>query len=126
VTVFSETLLEHFQAPRNVGELDAPDAIGEDENPICGDTLRLELGIEDGGIVDVRWRARGCAPTIAAASMASEMLRGMTLADARSVDRDMLAGALGGVPARKAHALTLVVSALGRALDSLGPVKERG
>jgi nitrogen fixation NifU-like protein len=116
--VFSETVLKHFQSPRNVGELASPDAVGEDENPICGDTLRLELGIRDGVIREVRWRARGCAPSIAAASVASEMLQGMTPAEARRLDRASLGDALGGVPARKAHALALVLGALRKALDA--------
>ncbi|HEX6510035.1 MAG TPA: iron-sulfur cluster assembly scaffold protein [Chloroflexota bacterium] len=116
--VFSETVLDHFQAPRNVGELEHPDGAAEDENPVCGDRLRLQLRIRDGTIEAVRWRAEGCAPAIAAASVASELLEGMRTNEARGVNRDVLTDALGGLPPRKAHAAALVASAIRKALDS--------
>lgn len=118
--VFSETLLEHFQSPRNVGELEGADAEAEDTNPVCGDRLHVWLCIEGGRITAVRWRAEGCAPVIAAASVTSEMLHGWTVEQAMALSREQIADALGGLPARKAHAAHLVVSTVRRALLAAG------
>lgn len=115
--MFSETLLEHFQSPRNVGEMPDASAEAEEENPVCGDRLHLWLRIEDGRIQRASWRAEGCAPAIAAASATSELLQGMTVGEARRLDRDAVSHALGGLPARKAHAALLVVSAVRKALQ---------
>lgn len=115
--MFSETLLEHFQSPRNLGELEGADAEASDENPVCGDRLQVWLRIRHGTVTDMRWRAEGCAPAIAAASVLSEMVRGMSLQEARNIGRGQVAEALGGLPARKAHAASLAVGALHRAVD---------
>lgn len=115
---YSDELLDHFQHPRNAGELDHPNAVAEGENPVCGDRLRLELRIQDGVIEDIRWRAEGCVPAIAAASAASELLLGTSLLEARQVGRDALSSALGGIPARKAHAVALVLTTVAHALDT--------
>jgi nitrogen fixation protein NifU and related proteins len=117
--VYSETLLDHFQNPRNVGELEDADASAEEENPVCGDRLRVWLRVEDGRIAEMRWKADGCAPAIAAASAASELVVGMVLAEARSVDRERITQALGGLPPRKAHAAILAAVAVQRALARL-------
>jgi nitrogen fixation NifU-like protein len=114
--VFSETLLDHFQAPRNSGEMADADAQAEEENPVCGDRLHIWLRVRAGRIEEMTWRAQGCAPAIAAASLTSELVRGMTVEQARQVDRRMIADALGGLPARKSHAALLTVAALQRAL----------
>jgi len=115
--VFSESVLEHFQAPRNVGEMPDADAEAVEENPVCGDQLRLWLRIRDGRIVEASWRARGCAPAIAAASVTSELIRGMTLREARALERQMVTDALGGLPARKGHAAALAVAAVRSAVS---------
>lgn len=117
--MYSETLLDHFQFPRNVGELPDADATAEEENPVCGDRLRVWLRIERDRITEMRWKADGCAPAIAAASLTSELVVGMQLDEARSVDRERIAQALGGLPARKAHAAALAASAVQRALAHL-------
>jgi nitrogen fixation NifU-like protein len=115
--VFSETLLDHFESPRNVGEMADANAEAEEENPVCGDRLHLWLRIENGRIQRVSWRAEGCAPAIAAASVTSELLQGMTVERARSLDRETIARALGGLPSRKAHAALLAVSAVRKAVQ---------
>ena len=115
---YSPTLVDHFHHPRNTGELEHPNAVADGENPVCGDTVRIEMRIEDGIITQIRWLASGCPPAIAAASAASVLLQGSSLEDARRVDRDRLAAALGGLPARKAHAATLVLTTVARALDA--------
>lgn len=116
--VFSETLLDHFQAPRNVGELAGADAEAEDENPVCGDRLHVWLRVQHGRVNQIRWRAEGCAPAIAAASVMSELVSGMTLDAASRLSREAIADALGGLPARKSHAAVLAVSTLRAALSA--------
>jgi nitrogen fixation protein NifU and related proteins len=119
--MFSETLLDHFQSPRNVGELEDADAEAEDENPVCGDQLHLWLKIKDGVIQEVKWQARGCAPAIAAASATSEMLKGMTVQEAARLTRESVEQELGGLPPRKAHAALLAISTVRRAVARYGP-----
>ena len=117
--MFSETLLEHFTAPRNRGPLPDADAEAEVENPVCGDVLHLWLRIRDGRIAEAAWEGRGCAPVIAAASMLTETVRGLRVDEARSFDSDALAAALGGLPPRKGHAASLGADALQAALRSI-------
>jgi nitrogen fixation NifU-like protein len=115
---FSEDVLDHFQSPRNVGEMEHADAEAEDENPVCGDRLHMWLRIRDGVVQESTWVAQGCAPAIAAASITSELVRAMPLAEARMLDRVAISEALGGLPARKAHAAMLAASTLHRAIDA--------
>ncbi|MGH2448371.1 MAG: iron-sulfur cluster assembly scaffold protein [Chloroflexota bacterium] len=115
--MFSETLLDHFEHPRNCREMSEADAEGEAENPVCGDKLHIWIRVKDGQIEAMTWRAEGCVPTIAAASAVSEMVRRMPVAEARSLDRARIAQAIGGIPARKAHAAQLVETALRNAVD---------
>lgn len=116
--MYSETLLEHFQSPRNVGEMADASATASEENPVCGDRLQVWLCIEHGVVRRMTWQAEGCAPAIAAASVTSEIVRDMLLDEAEQVGRETIAEALGGLPARKAHAALLAVSALRKALTA--------
>lgn len=115
--MYSETVLAHFQAPRNCGELTDPDAVVDVENPVCGDRLHLELRICHGSIEAARWRADGCVPAIAAASMISELLQGMTVREAALLNRESIERALGGLPPRKAHGAALAATAVRQAVD---------
>ncbi len=115
--MFSDAVLDHFQSPRNVGEMANADAEAEEENQVCGDRLHVWLRIEGEMVVQMTWRAEGCAPAIAAASATSELVPGMTLPQAAQLDREMIMEALGGLPARKAHAAILAASAVRRAVE---------
>ena len=117
MTGYSEVLLDHFNHPRNVGELEDATATAEGDNPVCGDRLLVQLRIDDDIITGIRWRADACPPTIAAASCASGLLSGKSVAEARRVDCTALTDALGGIPARKSHAPALVADTIRRALD---------
>ena len=112
-------MIDHFNHPRNVGEIEGADTEAEDENPICGDRLHVWLRVAGDRVLEMRWRAEGCAPAIAAASVTSELVAGMPLQEARALDRERITEALGGLPARKAHASALAASALRKALASL-------
>ncbi len=109
-------LLDHFREPRNVGVLEDPDAAAFVTNPACGDTLMLHLRVQDGKITKVRWQTRGCSASIAASSVLSELVTGLTLTEAKAVGRDDIARSLGGLPPAKQHASMLATDALREAL----------
>ncbi len=113
---YSDTVMDHFERPRNNGVLEGANAIGYMTNPVCGDTLLLMLRVEGGRIEDARWQSDGCAASIAASSLLSELIRGKWLDDAGAVTREAIVEALGGLPASKLHASVLAADALHRAL----------
>lgn len=113
---YSDIVLDHFERPRNSGPLDDANAVGYMTNPVCGDALLLMLRVRDGRIEEARWQSDGCVASIAASSLLSELVRGMTLADARALTREAIAEALGGLPTSKLHASVLASDALQRAL----------
>jgi len=115
---YDDALLEHFEHPRNVGAPDGANAEAEVENPVCGDHLHVWLRIEGGVIQAAGWRGRGCVPALAVASAMSEMVTGLPAGEAWQLERDVIAGAVGGVPARKGHAVALAQTALRQALAS--------
>jgi nitrogen fixation NifU-like protein len=117
--MFSSQLLDHFQNPRNVGDLEPADARSEVTNPVCGDVLRLTLRVEDGRIAEVRFKAQGCVPTIACASALTEMVRGKTAREARSLNSLGVVAALESVPPASMHAVALALEALSTALSRL-------
>jgi nitrogen fixation NifU-like protein len=113
--MYSAQALDHFQNPRNVGDIADPDAAAQLENPACGDILKLALKIADGRITEVRFRARGCVATVACASKLTEMILGRSLADARSRRWEELVRAL-ELPRESEHAGHLAVDTLAAAL----------
>ena len=113
---YSETVLDHFERPRNNGALEEANAIGYMTNPVCGDTLLLMLRVDGERIVDARWQSDGCAASIAASSLVSELATGASLAEAGAITPDALVAALGGLPASKLHASVLAADALHHAL----------
>jgi nitrogen fixation NifU-like protein len=115
--LYSDIVMDHFANPRNVGEVAEPDALAEVTNPVCGDMLRLSLRVEDGRIVEARFRAFGCAAAIAASSMTTELLTGRTLEEAGRITEDDVAEALGGLPPNKMHCAALAEEAIQAALQ---------
>lgn len=113
---YSEVVMDHFEQPRNNGVLEDANAIGYMTNPVCGDALVLMLRIEDGRIAEARWQSDGCAASIAASSMLSELLPGKTLEEADAITREAVVDALGGLPVSKLHASVLAADALHHAL----------
>ena len=114
---YSEIVLEHFDRPRNNGELADANAIGFMTNPVCGDALVLMLRIVEGRIEDVGWKSDGCAASIAASSMLSELARGKSIEEAASITREAVVEALGGLPLSKLHASVLAADALDMAIN---------
>jgi nitrogen fixation NifU-like protein len=115
---YSATVLDHFQNPRNLGEIDFPDAVAEVENPACGDRARLSLRIADGRIMEARFLAEGCPAAIAAASMTTVLLTGATLHEARALRDVDVAAALDGLPPNKVHCSVLAEDVIREALDA--------
>jgi len=113
---YSEKLLDYFENPRCVGELENPDATAEVSNPVCGDSLKLWVAVGDGKVTDARFKAQGCPAAIATSSFATEMLIGMDLTDARAITREQIADALGGLPPAKIHCSILASDAIQSAL----------
>lgn len=113
---YSEIVMEHFDRPRNNGELEDANAVGFMTNPVCGDTLLLMLRIADGRIEDVGWKADGCAASIAASSMLSELAQGKSIDEAASITREAVVDALDGLPLSKLHASVLAADALDMAI----------
>lgn len=117
--MYSAELLDHFEHPRNVGEV--PDADGQVrvENPACGDVLELSVKVEGKRISDVRFRAKGCVPAMACGSAVTMLAKGKVLAEARLIGRDDVARTVGGVPPSSGHAAQLAVDALRALLKGL-------
>jgi nitrogen fixation NifU-like protein len=120
LAIYNPTVMDHFLNPRNVGEVPDADATGEAGEPNCGDTLRLTLEIAGGRITDIRFRALGCGAAIASSSMATELLKGRTLDEARHFSNEEVIAALGGLPPAKIQCSVLAAEALQAALKSYG------
>ncbi len=112
MAAYSDLVMEHFEHPRNAGELADADGEATKANPVCGDRMRVMIRVADGRIGDVRWQTRGCPPAIATSSFASEMVVGWTLAEVEGLTRERIAEAIGGLPKDKVHCSVLAADAL--------------
>ena len=117
--MYSPQVLDHFEHPRNAGEVERANATAQIENPACGDVLKLTLKVADGRIQEIRFLARGCVASMACASALTELVRGRTVEEARALRREELVSALGGLPAASEHAGHLALDALAGALRTL-------
>ncbi len=116
--MYSPQLLDHFEHPRNAGDLPEADARVDLQNPACGDVLQLALKFAAGRISAARFRAKGCVPAMACASLLTEMVMGRTVAEAKLLRAEDLVQAIGGVPPASGHAAQLAIDALKKALAS--------
>jgi nitrogen fixation NifU-like protein len=114
---YSEKVMDHFMNPRNVGEIESADGVGEVGNPACGDMMRLYLKIDGGKVVDAKFRTFGCGAAIASSSMLTEMIKGKTVEEARAITNQHVADALDGLPAVKIHCSVMAEQAVKSALD---------
>jgi len=110
--MYSPQLLDHFQNPRNPGEVSDPDATVQLENPACGDILKLSMRITNGHIVEICFLAKGCVPAMACGSALTELLKGRTVEAASRLRREELVQAVGGLPEASSHASHLAMDAL--------------
>lgn len=117
--MYSEAVLDHFQNPRNSGTLDAATATVSVENPVCGDILELSARMESGRIAEARFRTRGCVTALACSSLLTELLRGKTPAEARTITPELVSEKLGGLPQATFHAAQLARDAVQALLAKL-------
>lgn len=117
--MYSAQVLDHFQHPRNAGEIAEADAAAEIENPACGDVLRVTIKIDGERIADIRFKAKGCVPSIACASALTELVQGKSVSEAQALGRENLIQFLGGLPQASTHAAQLALDTLSAALRTL-------
>jgi nitrogen fixation NifU-like protein len=114
---YSEKVMDHFQNPRNVGEIKEADGTGEIGNPVCGDMMSFYIKVKGDLIEDVKFKTFGCGAAIAVSSMVSEMAKGKTLDEAMLITNASVAKELGGLPANKMHCSNLGADALHKAIE---------
>jgi len=118
--MYSPELLDHFEHPRNAGELADADARVRVENPACGDVLELAVTMMNGRIGAIRFRAKGCVPAMACGSAITEIASGKTVGEAQAIGRDDVVRAVDGLPEASGHAAQLAVDALRAVMAKLG------
>jgi len=109
---YNPIVIDHFTHPRNMGEMENPDGVGEAQNPVCGDTMRLFIRVEENRIIDAKFLTFGCAAAIASSSITTEMIKGKTLEEALLISNHMVTDALGGLPPTKIHCSVLAEQAI--------------
>lgn len=114
---YSDKVMDHFKNPRNVGDMENPSGLGKAENPVCGDMMELYIRVEEGKILDAKFKTYGCGAAIAASSMVTEMLRGKTIDEALEISNEAVADALGGLPRAKMHCSVLAEDAIRAAIQ---------
>jgi len=114
---YSELVIEHFQNPRNVGAIEDADGVGKMGSPVCGDLMEIYIKVNNSHITDIKFRTFGCGAAIASGSMASEMIKGKSLAEAEALTDEDVAQALGGLPEKKMHCSNLAASTLHKAIE---------
>ncbi len=117
MALYSETVMDHFRNPRNVGVIEDADGVGEVGNVQCGDIMKIYLKIKEGIISDVKFETFGCGSAIASSSMATEMIKGKPVAEAMALTNRAVAEALDGLPAHKFHCSVLAEEAIKKALQ---------
>lgn len=116
--MYTDKVIENFTNPKNVGELDDYNAVGEVGNPSCGDIMKMFLKINDDGVIeDVSFKTYGCGAAIATSSVATEMVKGKTIEEARKLTNKQVIDELGGLPPVKIHCSVLAEEAINAALD---------
>ena len=117
MALYSETVMDHFRNPRNVGVIDDADGVGEVGNAKCGDIMTMYLKIDGETISDVKFETFGCGSAIASSSMATELIKGKPLSEVKQLTNKAVAEALDGLPAYKMHCSVLAEEAIQSALE---------
>ena len=121
--VYSEQVIDHFQNPRNLGEIPASDGFGTITGP-CGDTMEISLRVRGDRIIDANFWTDGCGPSIASGSMTTELAKGKSIAEARSVTKDVILSSLGGLPEESEHCALLAADTLREAIKDYIDLKK--
>jgi nitrogen fixation NifU-like protein len=114
--MYTEKVMDHFSNPRNIGEIENADGVGEVGNPVCGDMMSFYINVKDDKIADIKFKTFGCVAAIAVSSMVTEMARGKTLAEAKKITKKSVAESLDGLPKEKMHCSNLGADALAKAI----------
>ena len=118
MALYTETVMDHFTHPRNVGEIPDANGVGEVGNAKCGDIMKMYLKIKDDRIEDAKFETFGCGSAIASSSMATELIKGKTIEDALAVTNKQVVDALGGLPAYKLHCSVLAEESIKAAVKN--------
>ena len=110
--MYSPKLLDHFEHPRNAGELADATCRQRIENPACGDMLELAVKVVDGRVEDIRFRAKGCVPAMACASAVTELAKGNSVGEVQAISREDVVRTVGGLPPASGHAAQLAIDGL--------------
>ncbi|MDR0900164.1 MAG: Fe-S cluster assembly scaffold protein NifU [Methanobrevibacter sp.] len=116
--MYTEKVMDHFQNPRNVGEIEDADGVGEVGNPTCGDMMTIYIKVKDDKIDDIKFKTFGCGAAIATSSMITELAKGKTVDEAYAISRNDVAEALDGLPDVKMHCSNLAADALQAAIEN--------
>jgi len=114
--MYTEKVMDHFENPRNVGEIPDANGVGQVGNPTCGDIMKIYLKVEDNVIKDIKFKTFGCGAAIATSSMVTEMAKGKTIEEALQLSNKAVAEALDGLPPKKMHCSNLAADALHAAI----------
>jgi nitrogen fixation NifU-like protein len=115
--MYTEKVMDHFSNPRNIGEIENADGLGEVGNPVCGDMMSFYINVKDNKIVDIKFKTFGCVAAIAVSSMVTEMAMGKTLDEAKKITKKSVAESLDGLPKQKMHCSNLGADALAKAIE---------
>lgn len=115
--MYSDKVMDHFKNPRNVGEIEDADGVGEVGNPSCGDIMQIFIRVKDNVITDVKFKTFGCGAAIASSSMATELVRGRTLEEAWELSNRAVVEALDGLPPQKVHCSVLAEDGIHAAIN---------
>jgi len=116
--MYTELVMDHFSNPRNVGEVQDADGVGQVGNPVCGDVMRMTIKVDDEDhITDIKFKTFGCGAAVATSSMVTEMVLGKSLAEAAEISNRTVAEALGGLPPQKMHCSNLAADAVHLAIE---------
>ncbi len=124
--VYSQKVMDHFMTPRNVGEIENPDGVGEEGNPVCGDMMTFYIKVKDNRLEDIKFKTFGCGAAIAVSSMVSEMAMGKTIEEVMKITPRSVADELEGLPKNKFHCSNLGAQALHRAIEDYLSKKKKG
>ena len=116
-TLYNDTVMDHFLNPRNMGDVSEADGVGEVGAAACGDIMKISLKIRNGKIEDARFKTFGCGSAIASSSMATELIKGRTIEEAKNFSNQEVVEALGGLPPVKIHCSVLAEEALKAAIE---------
>lgn len=114
--MYTDKVMDHFSNPRNAGVIEDADGIGEVGNPVCGDMMAFYIKVKDNKLDDVKFQTFGCVAAIAVSSIVSEMAKGKTVEEAKSITKKVVAESLDGLPKEKMHCSNLGAEALGKAI----------